>query len=163
MLLWEERTKQVSLGGCTLVMSTLYAALTGVYLWNVENMSERGQGNHCNINSAATEADFTKCSNIGYKINDPSCLNVYKGSEDDMLDIHKMFNIVLLVMFIGSCITIASSLFMFIYIKIIAIILSLGNLVTFAGFIMLHIYRFNPAGKFCSGDYADNRICWTSS
>ena len=28
---------------------------------------------------------------------------------------------------------------------------------TLAGFIMLHIYRFKAAGKFCSGDYADNR------
>ena len=72
-----------------------------------------------------------------------------------MLDIHKMFNVVLLVMFIGSCVTIASSLFMCINIRIIANCLSLGSLATFAGFIMLHIYRFNPAGKFCSGDYAD--------
>ena len=104
-------------------MSTLYATLTGVYLWNVENLSEVGQGNHCNINSAATEADFTKCSNVGYKINDPSCLNVYKGAEDDMLDIHKMFNIVLLVMFIGFCFNISSTLFICILMKIMTIIL----------------------------------------
>ena len=48
-------------------MSTLYATLTGVYLWNVENLSEKGQGNYCNINTAASEADFTKCSKAGYK------------------------------------------------------------------------------------------------
>ena len=74
-----------------------------------------------------------------------------------MLDIHKMFNVVLLVMFIGACVTIASALFMCCSLKIIANCLSLGSLASFAGFIMLHIYRFNPAGKFCSGDYADNR------
>ena len=93
-------------------MSTLYATLTGFYMWNVENLSEKGQSNYCIINTAASKADFTNCSNGGYKLNEPSCLIVYKGADNDMLDIHKMFNVVLLVMFIGSIVTIASALFM---------------------------------------------------
>ena len=74
-----------------------------------------------------------------------------------MIDIHKEFNLVLLLLFVGSVVGIASALIRCVNLPKVANILTVGQLVGFAGFIMLHIYRFQAAGKFCSGDYTKDR------
>ena len=87
-------------------------------------------------------------------MNSSSCLDVYSDHPDEFIDIPKMYNIVLLLLFIGNCLTIVSGIIRMIGKNKISNFFAYGGFVTFAGFIMLHIYRFNVAGKFCSGDYS---------
>ena len=49
-----ENAKRASSACGTIIMSTMYAALTGAYLWNVENFSDRGQANYCRVNVNAS-------------------------------------------------------------------------------------------------------------
>ena len=65
----------------------------------------------------------------------------------------KMFNIVMLIMFIGFCINILAGLSGILSFKILRFLVSIGGLVIFVSFIMLHVVRFGNPGKFCSGDY----------
>ena len=99
---------------------------------------------------------MTACANAGYNVNQPACKAVYTENENLMIDIQKEFDLVLLLLFVGYIVAIASGLLKVVGLNIVANLLSLGSLVALAGFIMLHIYRFRAAGKFCSGDYASD-------
>ena len=84
-------------------------------------------------------------------------MNVDSENEEYMIDIHKEFNLVLLLLFVGSVVGIGAALLRCINLQMVGNCITIGQLVGFAGFIMLHIYRFQPAGKFCAGDYTKNR------
>ena len=99
---------------------------------------------------------MTACADAGYNVNKTACKAVFTENENLMLDLHKEFDLVLLLLFVGYIVSIAAGLIRIVGLSIVANLLSLGGLVGFAGFIMLHIYRFRAVGKFCAGDYASD-------
>ena len=86
-------------------------------------------------------------------------MQVYSEDSDKYVDVTKMYNIILLLLFIGNCITILSGCLRICGSECngYSNCLGYGGLVTFAGFIMLHVFRFGNPGKFCSGDYTHDK------
>ena len=82
---------------------------------------------------------------------------VYSEDPNVNVDIGKWFDMVLVLFFCGSILNIAAEVVRVIGLWMISGILYLGTFVSFAGFIMLHVFRFSNAGKFCSGDYTTNK------
>ena len=85
----DERAKAVQGGCCQIIMSTLYAALVGAYLWNVENFNDKGNANYCRVDTRTSVADYTKCADAGFNVNSTACMKVYTEDESHMIDIHK--------------------------------------------------------------------------
>ena len=80
-------------------------------------------------------------------------MRVYTDDENYAVDVHEKFDIVLLLTFLGWGAGVVLGLFVFVTDKPCVNMLGLTQLATAAGFIMLHVYRFQPAAQFCSGHF----------
>lgn len=105
---------------------------TGVYLWDKET-------------DTICYANEDKKQTIG---------------DDDKTDVHERFNVILKIYFAVFITEVVRSAFMLIAILTrkagiakIYQLLSLNDCLAFAALIILHVYRFRPSGKYCSGDY----------
>ena len=78
---------------------------------------------------------------------------MYTDDQNDAIDMHDKFNVVLLLFFVEWGVGIANGVIAFMGCRGIANSLALLQLANLAGFIMLHIYRFKAAGQFCSGQF----------
>lgn len=93
------------------------------------------------------------CAEAHYSVDSPSCNRVYSYDENYAVNVNEKFDIILLLTFLGWSACVVLGVFKFFKDSAIVNLLYLTQLLTVAGFIMLHIYRFQPAAYFCSGRY----------
>ena len=128
----------VACGGYGLIVFII----TCIQLFGTEKYDLKGEPNYCTVKDSATPDQLYLCAAAKFDYKSSACIDVYGFNPETSTNMTSNFNGILWYMFITSflcCIPCCN------------LVLSLVS------FIMIYVDRFSLIGKFCSGDFNQDR------